>query len=58
MARDLPIQEKKVYRNSECEFCDNLMKDVKLKDHPKTNEPVIICKACFSILWLKENPKK
>jgi len=50
--------EKKLYRNSECEFCNDLMKDVKLKEHPITKEPIIICKECYSILYLKEKSHK
>ena len=38
---------KRLYRNSECEFCNDIMKLVKLKEHPKTKETIIICKECY-----------
>ena len=49
-------QSEKVYRNSECEICDiinNRDNPLKLKQHPLTNDDIIICKECFSELYLK-----
>ena len=46
MSRHSLIQEKKVYKNSECEFCNNFMQDVELKINPTTNEKIIICADC------------
>ena len=49
-------QPKKIYRNSECEICDIInsrSNSLKLKQHPLTNDDIIICKECFSELYLK-----
>ena len=49
-------QPKKVYKNSECEICDIINsrdKPLKLKQHPLNNDDIIICKECFSELYLK-----
>tara|TARA_R110000851_G_C13072996_1_gene565026 strand:- start:1183 stop:1362 length:180 start_codon:yes stop_codon:yes gene_type:complete len=49
-------QPKKVYKNSECKICNVInSKDevLKLKKHPLTGADIIICKDCFSELYLK-----
>tara|TARA_R110002073_G_scaffold131310_2_gene278027 strand:+ start:61 stop:240 length:180 start_codon:yes stop_codon:yes gene_type:complete len=49
----LPVQEKRVYKNSECELCPDYLRAVKLKEHPLTKEMIICCKDCYSELYLK-----
>tara|TARA_R110001632_G_scaffold2415_1_gene10807 strand:+ start:530 stop:703 length:174 start_codon:yes stop_codon:yes gene_type:complete len=52
---------KKVYRNSECEICDTINSSnhpLKLKQHPTANDDIIICKECFSELYLKSKKGK
>lgn len=46
-------ENKKVRKGSTCEYCNDLNKFVKLKQHTITKESVIICKDCFGILWVK-----
>lgn len=50
----LPIQEKKVYKNSECELCNSMNKPLKLKHNPLTHKDVIVCQECFRGLYLKK----
>ena len=57
MAKEISlIQTKKVYKNSQCEICNIINskgRPLKLKKHPLTNDDIIICKECFSVLYLK-----
>ena len=49
-------QPKKVYKNSECEICDIINSrdnPLKIKQNPLSNDDIIICKECFSELYLK-----
>ena len=47
-------QPKKVYKNSECEICNSMYKPIKLKQNPLTNDDIVICKECFSELYLRD----
>jgi len=49
--------DKKLYKNSECEICNDFTKDVKLKKNPTTNEDVIICRECFAVFYIQEKNK-
>lgn len=44
-------QEKKLYKNSECEICNCHDCIVKLKEHPLIKEYIIICRDCFAKLY-------
>jgi hypothetical protein len=50
-------QPHKLYRNSECGLCGCFMCSVKMKQHPKTDENIILCKDCYSDLYVKYNKK-
>ena len=47
------VTAKKVYKNSACEVCKSIYNPLKLKKHPLTNDDIIICRECFSELYLK-----
>ena len=46
----------KLYKNSEC-INGCFLVDVKIKEHPITKEKVIICKDCYTKLYLKNKEK-
>ena len=47
-------QSEKIYRNSECVICIyEYVGQLKIKKNPLTDENMIICKECFSGLYLK-----
>lgn len=41
---------KKVYKNSECEFCDCFLCKLKVKENKKTYKKHIYCKKCFDVM--------
>ena len=51
-------QSEKIYRNSECVICIyEYVGELKIKKNPLTDKDMIICKDCFSELYL-ENKKE
>jgi len=54
MKRELPKQEKRVYRNSECDFCNDFMGELKVKEHPLNGKRYVFCKDCYKEFYLKK----
>ena len=46
-------QPKKVYKNSECDFCNDWEKPLKLKKHPLNGKEYIFCKSCYGEFYKK-----
>ena len=46
-------QPKKLYKNSECDFCGEYLGELKLKIHPLNGKEYIFCKECYKDFYLK-----
>jgi len=53
----MATEEKKLYKNSECDFCNDFMNELKLKKHPQNGKIYIFCKNCYKQFYLKGKMK-
>jgi hypothetical protein len=45
---------KKLYKNSECDFCNDFMGDLKIKKHPLNDKEYIFCRNCYKQFYLEK----
>ena len=48
------MRKKKLYRNSECDFCNDFMNTLKIKIHPINNKEYIFCSDCYKSFYLEK----